>query len=119
VPDWSLPGGPKRVSFRSSQVAESYELGSPAFRGSADYRFLTARPLDLTTFSSSCRIHSLRVDKYDDTMWPAASGKWGGNLWGQDQVNLTEPGIPISEQSRLSDALDWPIYSSQVVLWEC
>src|SRR5580704_4785590 len=41
VPDWSLPGGPKRVSFRSSQVAESYELGSPAFRGSADYSLWT------------------------------------------------------------------------------
>jgi hypothetical protein len=36
-----ITGGSKGVSFRSSQVAESYEVGTHGFRGSADYRFWT------------------------------------------------------------------------------
>ena len=36
-----LPGGSKGVSFRSSQVAESYDVGTDGSTWSADYRLRT------------------------------------------------------------------------------
>jgi len=38
-----LPGGSKGVSFRSSQVAESYDVGTDGSTWSADYRLWTGR----------------------------------------------------------------------------
>jgi hypothetical protein len=59
------------VSFRSSQVAESYEVGTHPFRRSADYRLLTSgydgtttgegremkmlKPRQLVAFTPTCR----------------------------------------------------------------
>jgi hypothetical protein len=48
LPDM-LPGGSKGVSFRSSQLAESYEVGTRGFRGSVDYSIVTSGLRGMTT----------------------------------------------------------------------
>jgi hypothetical protein len=67
VPDWSFPGGSKGVSFRFSQVAESYEVGTHWFRWSANYSIVTSGLRGMTTGGAVPRYHmikSLRVENF-------------------------------------------------------
>lgn len=57
------PGGSKGVYTRSSQVIESYEVGTHAFRGSVDYSFVTS--------ASGSPTHNAPNGFTDATVWRA------------------------------------------------